>query len=76
MEKEFYTVKELAALLELNQYTIYRMVDRGELPVHIIGNSKRFRRSDVEDYLSRVRGLGKDEIREIKKKSSFGKRDR
>ena len=60
MEKEFYTVKELAELLAVNPMTIYRLIDRGELPVHTIGRAKRFRRSDIEDYLQRVRTIGSD----------------
>ena len=56
MEKEFYTVKELAELLAVNPMTVYRMVDRGELPVHIIGGrTKRFRREDIEKYLQSVK---------------------
>jgi len=59
MDKEFYTVKELAKLLSVNPMTIYRMVDRGELPVYIIGGkAKRFRREDIEAYLKKVRKSG------------------
>jgi len=60
MEKEFYTVKELAKLLSVNPMTIYRMVDRGELPVYIIGGrAKRFRRDDIEEYLKAVKSQKK-----------------
>lgn len=56
MEKEFYTVKELAELFAVNPMTIYRMVDRGELPVYNIGKkAMRFRRKDIETYLSKIR---------------------
>ncbi len=59
MDKEFYTVKELAEMLCVNPMTIYRMVDRGELTVHIIGGKiKRFRKKDIEAYLKKVRTKG------------------
>ena len=52
---EFYTVKELAKLLKVTQRTVYRLVERGELPVHSFGRAKRFSRADVEDYIERSR---------------------
>ena len=56
LDKEFYTVRELAQLLSVNPMTVYRMVDRGELPVYIIGGrAKRFRKQDIEEYLKKVR---------------------
>jgi len=58
VDKEFYTVKELAQLLSVTPMTIYRLVKRGELPVHNIGGSKRFSKADVKAYLERVRESG------------------
>jgi excisionase family DNA binding protein len=49
--KEFYTVSQLADLLQLTEMTIYRMVNRGELPCYAFGRMKRFRVGDVEDFL-------------------------
>jgi len=54
-QPEFYTVGQLAELLQLTPMTIYRMVSRGELACHAIGRIKRFRRGDVEDFLQRTR---------------------
>ncbi len=54
-QPEFYTVGQLADLLQLTPMTIYRMVRRGELACHAIGRIKRFRRGDVEDFLQRSR---------------------
>jgi len=58
LQNGFYTVKELAALLQVTEKTIYRMVRRGELPCHNIGRAKRFRRRDVEAFLERCRTNG------------------
>jgi len=55
IEPEFYTVGQLAELLQLTPMTIYRMVRRGELACHAIGRIKRFRRGDVEAFLQSSR---------------------
>ena len=55
VEPEFYTVGQLADLLQLTPMTIYRMVRRGELACHAIGRIKRFRRGDVEAFLQSSR---------------------
>ena len=54
-QPEFYTVGQLAELLQLTPMTIYRMVRRGELACHAIGRIKRFRRGDVESFLENSR---------------------
>jgi excisionase family DNA binding protein len=55
VQPEFYTVGQLAELLQLTPMTIYRMVSRGELACHAIGRIKRFRRRDVEAFLENSR---------------------
>ena len=52
---EFYTVSQLARLLQLTEMTIYRMVHRGALPCYSIGRVKRFRQNDVEAFLKSCR---------------------
>lgn len=54
-QPEFYTVGQLAELLQLTPMTIYRMVRRGDLACHAIGRIKRFRRDDVETFLENSR---------------------
>ena len=51
ISKEFYSVKELAALLNVNPMTIYRMVQRGQIPCYQVGRAKRFHRHEVELFL-------------------------
>lgn len=53
--REFYTVSQLADLLQLTQMTIYRMVSRADLPCYAIGRVKRFRHRDVEEFLNQCR---------------------
>jgi len=59
-QPEFYTVGQLAELLQLTPMTIYRMVRRGELACHAIGRIKRFRRGDVEIFLENSRQPASD----------------
>jgi excisionase family DNA binding protein len=55
MKPEFYTVSQLARMLQVTEMTIYRMVRRGDLPCHSIGRAKRFRHSDIEAFLHNCR---------------------
>lgn len=55
LSKEFYTVQELAELLQVTRMTIYRLERSGKLKGHHIGRAKRYRREDIEDYLKTVR---------------------
>ncbi len=52
-DREFYTAQELAAILRISMWKIYRLANRGAIPCHTIGHAKRFRRQDVEDFLDR-----------------------
>jgi len=54
-EQEFYTAKEIAALIRVNEQTIYRLAHGGQLPAHRIGRAMRFRRNDVEAFLQACR---------------------
>lgn len=53
--REFYTVSQLADLLQLTEMTIYRMVNRAALPCYSIGRVKRFRHRDIEEFLNGCR---------------------
>ena len=64
--KEFYTTKELAELLDICLRTVFRLMEREEIPYYEIGRVKRFRKSDVEEYLAGARRVG------IKKRKNSG----
>jgi excisionase family DNA binding protein len=67
--REFYTVSQLAELLQLTEMTIYRMIHRGELPCYVIGRNKRFRSDDLESFLASRRrpAAAEKKSRRIKK---------
>ena len=60
-EKEFFTTVELAEILAVAPKTVARMVRRGALPSHRIGRARRFRRGDVEAFLTRCRVVDRGE---------------
>lgn len=59
--EEFYTTRELAGMLRVTETTIYRMARRGELAYYNIGRAMRFRRADVDAFLTRCKGVAKDD---------------
>lgn len=59
-DREFYTTAELADLLRVSRKTIVRIVARGQLAYHDIGRARRFRREDVEQFLTDCRACRLD----------------
>lgn len=47
------TTREVARYLHVVPITVYRMIDRGDLPAIKVGSRWRIRRQDLEDYLKR-----------------------
>ena len=52
-KKEFYSLDELAALLQVNYQLVYKLVRSGELPSARIGKVYRVMRSDLQAFLDR-----------------------
>jgi len=49
------TVKDVAKLLNISEKTVYRMIQRNEIPVHRIGEQFRFNRSDLMEWATTKR---------------------
>lgn len=47
------TVRDVAAYLNVDEKTIYRLVTKGELPGFKVLASWRFQRSDIEAWINR-----------------------
>jgi excisionase family DNA binding protein len=56
------TLPELAAHLRINRATVYRLLQRGELPIPVlrVGRSPRVRSTDVERYLAELASRDED----------------
>jgi len=47
-------VTSLGRYLEMSRWTIYRMIESGELPTIKVGGQYKFRPADIDDYLDRA----------------------
>jgi excisionase family DNA binding protein len=47
------TIKEVAQYLHVVPLTVYRMIDRGDLPAVKVGRVWRIRQQDLQAYLDR-----------------------
>ena len=45
------TVRDVASHLNVDEKTVYRLAQRGELPGFKVAGTWRFRRSDLEDWI-------------------------
>jgi len=50
--EELITIQDVAAYLKMSPQTIYRMAQQGRIPAIKVQNRWRFRRSDIESWLS------------------------
>ena len=50
---ELWTVDELAAYLKLKPHTLYPKARRGELPTFKVFGSYRFKKSEIDKWLSK-----------------------
>jgi excisionase family DNA binding protein len=51
MTNDILDADEVAKLLRLNEQTVKRLANRGELPGFKIGGRWRFKRQDIENYI-------------------------
>src|SRR5512143_119769 len=49
---EIFNIRQLAAYLMVSEKTIYRMIEKRQIPGVRVGSQWRFRRRDIEDWLS------------------------
>lgn len=58
--KNFLKPDELAQFLNISKPTVYRLIDRRQIPFHKIGGSLRFQMKDVLKYIegSRIEPIG------------------
>jgi excisionase family DNA binding protein len=55
------TVKQVAELLAVNERTVYRMANSGELPGFKVSGSWRFMADDIRDWIEEQKKRAKDE---------------
>jgi excisionase family DNA binding protein len=52
MPEDILTIREVADYLKVTERTLYRLVQEGKLPAFKVGNSWRFRREDLDRWIS------------------------
>ena len=57
------TVREVAAYLNVNEKTIYRMAQRGDLPGFKVAGAWRFQRADLDRWISARKQAAKPRAR-------------
>ena len=50
------TAEEVATYLNISRSTVYRLAERGEIPVTRVGRSLRFTRESIDEWLESRRG--------------------
>lgn len=58
--RDYLTVADVAALLQLSEKSVYRLAQRGELPGFKAGGSWRFRRQDIDAWAVALVGRKKE----------------
>ncbi|TEB11010.1 Helix-turn-helix domain protein [Pelotomaculum sp. FP] len=54
-DREILTIEQVAELLQMNYYTVYRKVASGEIPASKIGRSWRVLKKDVLKYVEKLK---------------------
>lgn len=71
--QEIMTVKQLADYLQLNELTIYKKVQLGEIPVVKLGRSLRFKKNIIDKWLETESGWDQEFESLLMKTQRFGK---
>jgi excisionase family DNA binding protein len=53
--QKFYTMSQIASLLDLDEMSLYRFAEHGELHSHKLGGIVRFRGKDIEVFVKKRR---------------------
>ncbi len=64
MPESILTIREVADYLKVTERTLYRLVQERRLPAFKVGNSWRFRRDDLERWISEQQSRGTEPTRE------------
>ncbi len=57
------TVRDVALYLKVDEKTVYRLAQRGELPGFKVAGTWRFKRSDIETWIEQRKTRSTDEKR-------------
>lgn len=53
--EELLTLEGLAKYLKISKHTLYKMLEKGEIPAFKIANQWRFKKSDIDKWIEQQR---------------------
>ena len=59
------TVRDVARHLNVDEKTVYRLAQRGELPGFKVAGTWRFKRSDLETWIDRQKQVAANQAKEV-----------
>jgi len=72
LEEETLSVAEAAELLKVSKSTLWRWIDRGDLPAYRVGRRRiRLKRTDIENRLVAARELRHTEVTAVRQCGIF-----
>ena len=63
LETDVITIRELAAYLKMAEKTLYRLVAEGVVPGFKVGGAWRFRKGEIDKWISKQNNKGKGQDR-------------
>ena len=63
MERDIWTVKQVAFYLRINPKTVYDLVNSGELPGFKVGGSWRFTKADIKQWVDERKKLWSKDVK-------------
>ena len=72
--QEIMTTRQLADYLQLNELTIYKKVQLGEIPVVKVGRVLRFKRNIIDKWLETESGWDQEFENLLMRSQKFGKK--
>ncbi len=70
MESKLLNTVEAAEYLRISRRTVYRLIDKGEIPYVLIGSQKMILLKDLEKYINKNRVIGEKNGNAGKRKSA------
>ncbi len=74
MSEEILTIQEVAKLLKVADKTVYTMAQKGALPAFKVGGLWRFRRQDLDAWISERVGRISEYRKDARTKTKHAKR--
>jgi excisionase family DNA binding protein len=63
MKEQLWTIAQVAEYLNVDKFTIYRLIANGKLPAFKVGNQWRFKKSLIEKWLKENTNTGRSRHR-------------